>query len=103
MIFHIYKRKRRFAGVFLFCFGDYKALIASTGGFFAASKTGKKVATKLKTMLIPKMIKILSGPNSRSGMPMAECIISLLTNMQTMKLAIVDKKKQMAAMIPLSE
>ena len=64
--------------------------MASTGGFFAASKTGKKVATKLNTMLIPRMIKMLSGPKSKRGMPTIECIISLLRIIQTMKVAIVE-------------
>ena len=82
---------------------DYKALIASTGGFLAASKTGKNVAMKLKTTLMPKMIKTLTGPNSRIGTPRPEFIISLLRMRQTINVAIVDKTKQIAAMIPLSE
>ena len=103
MIFHINKRKRRSERRFRMKNDDYRARIASTGGFFAASKTGKKVATKLNTMLIPRMINMLSGPKSKRGIPTRERIISLLRIVQTINVVMVDRTKQIPAMIPLSE
>ena len=82
-------------------FFDYSARMLSTGDFFAAKKTGRKVARTETKMETPRINAILIGPKFKS------CIETALTSdlfrkKQTINDPTEARIKQMSAMMNAS-